>query len=58
MILEFEKVKETKNTIRYQEIEKDGWAKIGSLYVQKAAVSQESLGDKITVEIKPSLRQE
>ena len=52
MRLEFIKDKETKNTIRYQEVEKDGWARVGTLYIQKAAVTQEKLGDRIVVEIK------
>ena len=33
--LEFIKEKETKNTIRYQEIKKDGEIVIGPLYIQK-----------------------
>ena len=52
MRLEFVRDKETKNTIRYQEVEKDGWARVGTLYIQKAAVTQEKLGDRIVVEIR------
>lgn len=52
MIITFKKEKETKNTVKYAEIEQDGWAKVGSLYIQKAAVAQAKLGDTITVEIK------
>jgi len=51
MRLEFTKNKETKNTIQYLKVE-EGWVKVGTLYVQKAAVAQEKLGDKIVVEIK------
>jgi hypothetical protein len=50
--LEFVKDKDTKNTVRYQEVEADGWTKVGTIYIQKAAVAQEKLGEKITVEIK------
>lgn len=52
MKLEFVKDKDTKNTVRYQEVEADGWTKVGTIYIQKAAVAQEKLGEKITVEIK------
>lgn len=53
MQLEFVKERETKNTVRYQEVSEDGWVRVGALYIQKAAVAQEKLGDKIVVEIKP-----
>lgn len=53
MRLIFVKEKETKNTIRYTEIAQDGWARIGTLYIQKAAVAQEKLGDRIAVEVVP-----
>lgn len=52
MRVKFVKDKDTKNTVRYAEVEEDGWAKIGTLYIQKAAVAQEKLGDNILVEIK------
>jgi hypothetical protein len=35
-------------------VEADGWTEIGTIYIRKAAIAQESLGDKITVEIKPA----
>jgi len=53
MKVRFVKDKDTKNTVRYTEIEENGWAKVGTLYIQKAAVAQENLGDKIVVEVKP-----
>ena len=34
--LEFVKEKETKNTIRYQEVKEDGEIVIGPLYIQKS----------------------
>lgn len=52
LILIFKKEKETKNTVKYTEVEQDGWVKVGSLYIQKAAVAQEKLGDTIVVEIR------
>lgn len=50
----FEKEKETKNTIRYAEVSDDGVTKVGTIYIQKFAVSQEKLGNRIEVEIKPA----
>jgi hypothetical protein len=52
--LEFTKAKDTKNTVRYEEVSEDGWTRIGTIYIQKAAIAQEKLEDKITVEIKPA----
>jgi hypothetical protein len=52
--LEFTKAKETKNTVRYEEVSEDGWTRVGTIYIQKAAIAQEKLGDKITVEITPT----
>jgi|TARA_R110001599_G_scaffold29595_4_gene100983 hypothetical protein len=45
--LEFVKEKETKNTIRYQEVKDDGEIVIGPLYIQKSF-----LPDKIPENIK------
>jgi hypothetical protein len=45
--LEFVKEKETKNTIRYQEVKEDGEIVIGPLYIQKSF-----LPDKIPENIK------
>ncbi len=45
--LEFIKEKETKNTIRYQEVKEDGEIVIGPLYIQKSF-----LPDKIPENIK------
>jgi hypothetical protein len=53
MQLEFVKERETKNTVRYGEVSQDGWVRVGALYIQKAAVAQEKLGDRIIVEIRP-----
>ena len=58
MRLVFVKEKETKNTIRYAELAQDGWARIGVLYIQKAAVAQEKLGDRIVVEVTPATEEE
>ncbi len=54
MKLEFTKAKDTKNTVRYEEVSEDGWTRIGTIYIQKAAVAQEKLEEKITVEITPA----
>ncbi|MGB9886482.1 MAG: hypothetical protein ACPLRW_05720 [Moorellales bacterium] len=54
MKLEFVKERETKNTVRYQEVSQDGWQRVGTLYIQKAALSQAKLGDRIVVEIRPA----
>ncbi len=56
MEIEFEKAKETKNTIMYGEIQGDEPPKIGSLYVQKWALKEMTGGDfpeklKVTLEI-------
>lgn len=50
----FIKDKETKNTIRYNEVEKDGWQRVGYVYIQKAAIAQAGLGDKITITVQPA----
>lgn len=52
--IKFVKEKETKNCIRYQEVEQDGWVRVGALYIQKAAVAQGGLGDSIVVEVRPA----
>ena len=52
MELKFDKEKETKNTVRYQEVETDQAPAIGALYIQKWAVKQ--LGDPQTITIKLS----
>lgn len=48
-----EKVKETKNTVRYEETG-DGPPVIGNIYIQKWAVNKAGLGDRIVVEVKPA----
>lgn len=57
MEIEFEKSKETKNTVMYGELQGDEPAKIGSLYVQKWALKELTGGDfpeklKVTLEVK------
>lgn len=57
MEIDFEKAKETKNTIVYGEVQGDEPAKIGSLYVQKWALKEMTDGDfpenlKVTIEVK------
>lgn len=47
-----EKVKETKNTVRYEE-SGDGPPVVGNIYIQKWAVNKAGLGDRIVVEVKP-----
>ena len=48
--LEFEREKETKNTVRYTELEReDGPKLVGTLYLQKFAAKK--FGDNITVTI-------
>jgi len=52
--LEFIKEKETKNTIRYQEVKKDGDKVIGPLYIQKSflpAQIPENIKVTITINI-------
>ncbi len=43
LALRFERERETKNTIRYQELAEDGEHVVGSLYVRKAELAR--LGD-------------
>ena len=43
LTLRFERERETKNTIRYQELAEDGEHIVGSLYVRKAELAR--LGD-------------
>ena len=43
LTLRFERERETKNTIRYQELAEDGEHVVGSLYVRKAELAR--LGD-------------
>jgi hypothetical protein len=54
MVVFFVRERETKNTVRYQEDSKDGWQRIGTLYIQKAAVAQHGLKDRICVVVRPA----
>ena len=55
MLLTFAKEKETKNTVRFQEVVEDGaWPAIGSLYVAKPIVAQLEVDETLTVELKAS----
>jgi hypothetical protein len=38
--VKFAMEKETKNTIRFAEVEEDGYAKVGTLYVPKSTLAQ------------------
>ena len=50
IVLKFDKEKETKNTVRYQEQERDGEPKlVGTLYLQKFVAK--TLGETVTVTI-------
>jgi hypothetical protein len=52
--VKFEKEKETKNTIRFKEIEEDGYAKVGTIYIPKVTLAQHGIdkdkGFYITIE--------
>jgi hypothetical protein len=51
MVLEFEREKETKNTVRFQEVPNEGEPpRVGTLYLQKWAVGSDVT--KLTVTIK------
>jgi len=41
--IKFEVEKETKNTIRFKEVEEDGYAKIGTVYIPKATLVQNGI---------------
>ena len=55
LTLRFERERETKNTIRYQELTEDGEHIVGSLYVRKAELAR--LGDprELTVIVRASV---
>ena len=36
--VKFEMEKETKNTVRFKEVEEDGYAKIGTIYIPKETI--------------------
>jgi len=41
--VKFEMEKETKNTIRFKEVEEDGYAKVGTVYVPKVTLAQNGI---------------
>ena len=41
--VKFEMEKETKNTIRFKEVEEDGYAKVGIVYVPKVTLAQNGI---------------
>ncbi len=41
--VKFEMEKETKNTIRFKEVEEDGYVKIGTVYVPKVTLAQNGI---------------
>lgn len=51
--VQFEQEKETKNTIRFNEVEGDGPPVIGTLYVQKYILRRLGNPDTLTVTIEP-----
>lgn len=52
--VKFEKEKETKNTIRFKEVEEEGYAKVGTIYIPKVTLAQNGIdkdkGFYITIE--------
>ena len=53
--VKFEMEKETKNTVRFKEVEEDGYAKIGTIYIPKVTLAQNDIDkDKgFTMTIEP-----
>ena len=51
--VKFEFEKETKNTVKFKEIEENGFSKIGTIYIPKSTLVQENIdkdkGFEITV---------
>jgi hypothetical protein len=43
MTVTFELEKETKNTVKFKEVETDGYSKIGTIYIPKSTLSQENI---------------
>lgn len=41
--VKFEMEKETKNTVRFKEVEEDGYAKIGTVYIPKVTLAQNDI---------------
>ena len=41
--VKFEMEKETKNTIRFKEVEEDSYAKVGTVYIPKATLAQNGI---------------
>lgn len=41
--VKFEMEKETKNTVRFKEVEEDGYAKVGTIYVPKSTLAQNGI---------------
>ena len=41
--VKFELEKETKNTVKFKEIEEDGYAKVGTIYVPKSTLAQNKI---------------
>ncbi len=53
MKVKFEFEKETKNTVKFKEVEEGGYSKIGTMYIPKSTLVQEKIDqDKgFTIEI-------
>lgn len=41
--VQFVKEKETKNTVRFEEVETDGYVKIGTIYIPKSTLAQNGI---------------
>lgn len=41
--VKFEMEKETKNTVRFAEVEEDGYAKVGTVYIPKSTLAQNDI---------------
>lgn len=55
MVVTFVRERETKNTIRYQKVVANGDVeRIGTLYVQKWALRDLGMPERLTVEIRPA----
>ncbi|SNS23425.1 hypothetical protein SAMN05446037_1006144 [Anaerovirgula multivorans] len=52
--VKFEMEKETKNTVRFAEVEEEGYAKVGTIYIPKSTLAQNGIDKEkgFTMEIK------
>ncbi len=56
VVVKFIKEKETKNTIRFEEVQEHGYAKIGTIYVPKSTLAMAGIkpDDGFMMEIYPA----